>query len=363
MSASGGNKAIFAAFAANISIAVAKLVAFFLTGAASMLAEAIHSLADSGNQGLLLLGGRKSSRPPDERHPFGYAQERYFWAFVVALVLFSMGGLFALYEGIEKLLHPHALESPKIAVGVLIFAVALEGYSLRTAVGEANQQKRPGESYWRFIRRSKNPELPVVLLEDTGAIIGLALALLGVVLSSTTGIERFDAVGSVGIGVLLVVVALTLSVEMKSLLIGEAAEPEVADALKTAITGGPEVTRVIHLRTLQLGPDDLLVAAKVELTANVSSREHVARAIDATEARMRTACPSARLIFLEPDVHRPEAAPAAQASGRRSQSGSSCRRKVARRSTSSSSPMTSALALSPSRQRRKARFEGRLHRT
>ena len=311
MSASHGNKAIIAAFFANLGIAVAKFVAFLLTGAASMLAESIHSLADSGNQGLLLLGGRKAARPPSERHPFGYARERYFWAFVVALVLFSMGGLFALYEGVEKLRKPHELESPSIAIGVLVFAILLEAWSLRTAVVETKKVKKPGESYWRFIKRSKIPELPVVLLEDVGAMIGLVLALAGVVLATVTGVERFDALGSVGIGILLVVIALVLAVEMKSLIIGEAAEPETVDALKAAMVEGPEVTQVLNLRTLQLGPEDVLVAAKVELAVDADSREEVAQAIDATEARMRSACPTARLIFLEPDVRRPDPAPSA----------------------------------------------------
>ena len=310
MAASGGTKAIIAAFIANSGIAVAKFVAFLLTGAASMLAESIHSVADAGNQGLLLLGGRKADRPPSERHPFGYARERYFWAFVVALVLFSMGGLFALYEGIEKLRHPHEIESAAIAIGVLVFAIALETWSLRTAVVETNRVKRKDESYWQFIKRSKVPELPVVLLEDIGAMVGLVLALVGVVLAAVTHEPRWDALGSVGIGILLVVIALTLAVEMKSLLIGEAAEPEVTDALKRAITDGPEVTRLINFRTLQLGPEDVLVAAKVELATGADSREEVAHAIDITEARMRAACPMARLIFLEPDLVRPEAAPA-----------------------------------------------------
>ncbi len=308
MSASGGKKAILAALVANLGIAVAKFVAFLLTGAASMLAESVHSLADSGNQGLLLLGGRKALRPPTERHPFGYARVRYFWAFVVALVLFSMGGLFALYEGIQKLRDPHELKSPAIAIGVLVFAILLETYSLRTAVVETRQVKKPGESYWRFIKRSKSPELPTVLLEDVGAMVGLVLALLGVVLATITGANRFDALGSVGIGILLVVIAFVLAVEMKSLLIGEAAEPEVVEALKAAMTAGPEITRVLSFRTLHLGPDDILVTAKVELTASADSGEDVARAIDATEARMRTACPLAKLIFLEPDVHRATAA-------------------------------------------------------
>ena len=311
MAGSHGNKAIIAAFFANLGIAIAKFVAFILTGAASMLAESIHSVADAGNQGLLLLGGRKAKRPPSERHPFGYARERYFWAFVVALVLFSMGGLFALYEGVEKLREPHEIESPSIAIGVLIFGILLESWSLRTAIVETNKVKRPDEGYWHFIKRSKVPELPVVLLEDIGAMVGLVLALVGVVLASVTGVERFDALGSVGIGILLVVIALVLAVEMKSLIIGEAAEPQMVDALKAAITGGPEVTQVLNLRTLQLGPEDVLVAAKVELTVNADSREEVARAIDTVEGRMRIACPTARLIFLEPDVLRPDPAPTA----------------------------------------------------
>ena len=310
MAASGGTKAIIAAFIANSGIAVAKFVAFLLTGAASMLAESIHSVADAGNQGLLLLGGRKATRAPSERHPFGYARERYFWSFVVALVLFSMGGLFALYEGIEKLRHPHELESASIAIGVLVFAICLEAWSLRTAVVEVNHVKKKDESYWQFIKRSKVPELPVVLLEDIGAMVGLVLALFGVVMASVTEEPRWDALGSVGIGILLVVIALTLAVEMKSLLIGEAAEPEVVDALKQAITDGPEVTRVISFRTLQLGPEDVLVAAKVELTAHADSRSEVAQAIDAAEGRMRKVCPTARLIFLEPDLMKPDAAPA-----------------------------------------------------
>lgn len=311
MAGSSGTKAIVAALAANLGIAVAKFVAFLLTGAASMLAESVHSLADSGNQGLLLLGGKKALRPPTERHPFGYARVRYFWAFVVALVLFSMGGLFALYEGIQKLREPHEVKSPAIAIGVLVFGILLETYSLRTAVVETNRVKRPDESYWRFIKRSKSPELPTVLLEDVGAMVGLVLALIGVVLASVTGIERFDALGSVGIGILLVVIAFVLAVEMKSLLIGEAAEPEVADALRAAISEGPEVTQILSFRTLHLGPDDILVAAKVELTASADRREDVARAIDVTEKRMRAACPMARLIFLEPDVRRADPAPAA----------------------------------------------------
>ena len=301
----GSKKAIVAAFSANLGIAVAKLVGFFLTGAASMLAESIHSLADTGNQGLLLIGSRRASRPPDERHPFGYASERFFWAFVVALVLFSLGALFALYEGIQKLISPHAIDSPAIGVGILVLAILLEGYSLRTAVQEAAHEKRGDESYWAFIHRTKTPELPVVLLEDTGALAGLVFALVGVGLAEVTGSSRWDALGSVAIGVLLAVIATVLAVKMKSLLVGEAADPEVVESVRRAVADGPEVASLIHLRTLQLGPDDVLVTAKVDF-AGAPGEAEMAASIDRIERRIRTAVPEARLIFIEPDVARPE---------------------------------------------------------
>jgi cation diffusion facilitator family transporter len=299
----GSKKAILAAFFANLGIALGKFVGFLLTGAASMLAESIHSLADTGNQGLLLLGSKRARRLPDDRHPFGYGSERYFWAFVVALVLFSLGSLFAIYEGIGKLQHPHELESPLIAVGILGLAILLEGFSLRTAVVEAQHEKRKDESYWTFIRRTKTPELPVVLLEDVGALCGLALALTGVGLAELTGNARWDALGSIAIGGLLGAIAIILATEMKSLLVGEAADPEVVALLRTAILEGPEVSQLIHLRTLQLGPDDLLVAGKVDLAGGLGETD-AASAIDRVEVRMRSQVPMARLIFLEPDVAR-----------------------------------------------------------
>ncbi len=225
MASEGSRRAIIAALVANIGIAVAKFVGFLLTGAASLLAEALHSAADSGNQALLLLGGKKAKRRATAEHPFGYGRERYFWAFVVALVLFSLGGLFAIFEGIEKLRHPHELESVGIAIGILLVAIVLESYSLHTAVKEANHV-RGDESWWSFIRHSKSPELPVVLLEDTGAEVGLFLALTGVLLAHFTDEPRWDAAGSLGIGILLVVIAGILAVEMKSLLLGESASPE-----------------------------------------------------------------------------------------------------------------------------------------
>ncbi|HEY3096330.1 MAG TPA: cation diffusion facilitator family transporter [Acidimicrobiia bacterium] len=300
----GSRRAIVAAFLANLGIAIAKFVGFALTGAASLLAEALHSVADTGNQALLFLGGARARRRPTPAHPFGYGRERYFWAFVVALMLFSLGGLFAVYEGIDKLLHPHQLESVAIALGVLGVAIVLESLSFRTAFVEAAAVKGE-ESWWRFIRRSKSPELPVVLLEDTGALLGLGLAFLGISLAEVTGNPRWDAVGSIGIGILLVVIAIVLAAEMKSLLIGESATAQTESAIRAAIMDGPEVRRIIHLRTLHLGPDELLVAAKAELDS--PSVPDLTRAIDTVEARIRAAVPIARLIYLEPDVYRSDA--------------------------------------------------------
>jgi cation diffusion facilitator family transporter len=300
----GSRRAIVAAFLANLGIAIAKFVGFAITGAASLLAEALHSVADTGNQALLFLGGARARRRPTPEHPFGYGRERYFWAFVVALMLFSLGGLFAVYEGIDKLLHPHQLESVAIALAVLSVAIVLESLSFRTAFVEAAAVKGE-ESWWSFIRRSKSPELPVVLLEDTGALLGLGLAFVGVSLAEVTGNPRWDAVGSIGIGILLVVIAIVLAAEMKSLLIGESATAQTESAIRAAIGDGPEVRRIIHLRTLHLGPDELLVAAKVELDS--PSVPDLTRAIDTVEARIRAAVPIARLIYLEPDVYRSDA--------------------------------------------------------
>jgi cation diffusion facilitator family transporter len=295
----GSRKAIIAAFLANLGIAIAKFVGFVLTGAASLLAEALHSVADTGNQGLLLLGGARGKRRADAQHPFGYGRERYFWAFIVSMVLFTLGGLFAVFEGVEKLRHPHELESPAIAIGILVVAVVLESFSLRTAVREANHV-RASESWWAFVRHSKSPELPVVLLEDLGALIGLAFALMGVTLSAVTDEPRYDAAGSLAIGSLLLVIAVVLAAEMKSLLIGESAAPANEAAIRTAITGGGEVRKLIHLKTLHLGPDELLVAAKVEVRGDTGAE--IAAEIDSIERRIREAVPIARVVYIEPDV-------------------------------------------------------------
>ena len=298
-----GSKAIVAALFANLGIAVSKLVGFVITGSASMLAESIHSIADSGNQCLLLLGGRRAKRSADSAHPFGYGRERYFWAFVVALVLFSLGGAFATFEGIEKIRHPHhELESPAIAIGILRVAIVLEGLSFRTAVGEA--RKVQGDAgWWSFIRRSRNPELPIVVLEDFGALVGLVLALGGVGMSLATDDGVWDGYGTLSIGVLLSVIAVILAVEMKSLLIGESAEAGVVTAISGAIDGDPQVERLIHLRTQHLGPEELLVGAKVSFAPTLTIPQ-LADAIDQVEVAIRAAAPEARVIYIEPDIVR-----------------------------------------------------------
>ncbi|MFC1419438.1 cation diffusion facilitator family transporter [Streptacidiphilus cavernicola] len=302
MSASGGSRAIVAALGANLAIAVAKFVAFGFSGSSSMLAEGVHSVADSGNQALLLLGGKRAKRAATDEHPFGYGRERYVYAFLVSIVLFSVGGLFALYEGYNKIRHPHELEHWYWPVGVLLFAICAEGYSFRTAVKESNPL-RGGQGWVQFIRRAKAPELPVVLLEDFGALIGLVLALLGVLLTLATGQGVWDGIGTVCIGALLVTIAIVLAVETKSLLLGEGAGAADVSAIRAAMVDGDVVTGVIHMRTQYLGPEELLVAAKIAVQHDDTAAE-VARAIDAAEARIRAAVPIARVIYLEPDIRR-----------------------------------------------------------
>jgi cation diffusion facilitator family transporter len=302
----GSRKAIVAAFLANLGIAIAKFVGFLITSSAGLLAEAAHSLADTGNQLLLLLGGQRARRSADSEHPFGYGRERYFWAFVVALVLFSAGGLFALYEGISKLRHPHEVENLPVAIAILLFAIVLESVSLRTAYREARQRRPPGISWWAWIRRAKEPELPVVLLEDTGAEIGLAFALTGVLLAHYTDEPRWDALGSIAIGALLVVIAILLAIEMKGLLIGESASRADVTKIASTLAGAPSVQRVIHMRTEHLGPDELLVVAKLEFDRDLSI-DQLAAAIDEAERELREAVPIAHLVYIEPDVFRPAA--------------------------------------------------------
>ncbi|CAN5177228.1 cation diffusion facilitator family transporter [soil metagenome] len=302
MAHDGGSKAIIAALGANLGIAATKLVAFLLTSSSSMLAESVHSFADSGNQLLLLVGGRRARREADEAHPFGYGRERYLYAFIVSIVLFSIGGLFALYEAWHKWSDPHPIDSWQwVALAVLVAAIGMEGYSFRTAIHESNRT-RGGQSWVRFVRSAKAPELPVVLLEDAGALVGLVFALAGVTMTLVTGNGRWDAAGTGSIGILLVVIAVVLALETKSLLLGESATADAVRAIETALLGDVVVS-VIHLRTLHLGPEELLVAAKIEVDGAETAAQ-VAVAIDAAEQRVRAAVPIARMIYLEPDLRR-----------------------------------------------------------
>ena len=255
-------KSVLAALAANLGIAITKFIAFLLTGSASMLAESVHSVADTGNQVLLLVGLGRSDRPRSDDHPFGFGRERYFYGFVVSVMLFTVGAAFSIYDGIHKVITPEAIHNALIAFIVLGASMVLEGFSLRTAIREANEVR--GDRNWgTFIRRTKSPELPVVLLEDTAALIGLLFAFAGVGLSVATGDDRWDGVGSLGIGVLLATAAGILAMEMKSLLIGEAASSDVQRRIVAALEDGPELAGVIHLRTVHIGPDSVLVTAKV----------------------------------------------------------------------------------------------------
>lgn len=302
MSASGSTRAIMAALMANAGIAVSKFVGFLITGSSSMLAESLHSVADTSNQALLLFGQRQARREATSLHQFGYGRSRFFYSFVVALVLFSLGAIFAIYEGIHKINHPEPLRSPLVAIGILMVAIGLEGYSFRTAMVESKPLKGNG-TWWQFIRRSRNPELPVVLLEDSGALLGLMFALFGVGLTMLTGNPVWDGVGTLLIGLLLGVIAVILMVEMHSLLIGEAATPEQSRAIQSALEQTALVDRVIHLRTQYLGPEELLVAAKIALSPT-TELSAVAAAIDAAEAAVRAAVPASIVIYLEPDLDR-----------------------------------------------------------
>ena len=309
MSVEGGTKAIIAALLANLGIAVTKFIAWMLTSSSAMLAEAIHSVADSTNQALLLLGGRRARRRATPEHPFGYGRERYIYAFIVAVVLFSVGGLFALYEAWHKFADPHPITSWHwVPIVVLVAAIVMESFSFRTAIVESNRVR--GKAGWvEFVRRAKAPELPVVLLEDLGALVGLIFALIGVSLTLITGDGVWDAAGTAMIGLLLVSIAVVLALETKSLLLGEAAAESDRAAIEAALADGPDVERIIHLKTLHLGPEELLVAAKIAVQRGVDAQQ-IAAGIDAAERRIREAVPIARVVYLEPDIYRTDAAPA-----------------------------------------------------
>ncbi len=313
MAASGGTKAILAAFFANLGIAIAKFVAFAFTGASSMLAEAIHSCADTGNQALLLLGGRLARKEATTTHPFGYGRERYFWSFVVALVLFTVGSMFALYEGIEKIRHPHEIDAPIWAFAVLSFGIVLEGFSFRTAIVESNRVR--GDLSWtRFIRRSRTPELPVVLLEDLGAMIGLVLALGALAIAVAFDSPVWDGIGTLSIGVLLGLIAVVLAIEMKSLLIGEGATAKTRAKIVSAVESVDGVEGIVHIRTQHIGPDELLVGAKVAFDPSYTTRQ-LTDAINEIEARVRGDVPEARPMYIEPDIYRLDASEAGEGAG------------------------------------------------
>ncbi len=300
MAVGGGNKAIITALLANAGIAVAKFVGFLITRSSSMLAESIHSAADTGNQGLLLLGGNRARREASISHPFGHGRERYFWAFVVSVVLFLGGSAFAIFEGIEKLRHPHELDAPAVALAILGLGIVLEGFAFRTAIGEANKVR--GDASWvEFVRRSRSPELPVVLLEDLGATIGLVIAFFCITMATVTGVDEWDGAGTLTIGILLGIIAIVLAVEMKSLLIGESATARHRDAIVAAIESHPDVQSLIHLRTQHIGPEELLVAAKVDFRPDLSVPE-LAAAVDDLEHRVRTEVTITGPMYVEPDI-------------------------------------------------------------
>jgi cation diffusion facilitator family transporter len=297
-------KAVIAALAANLGIAIAKFAAFLVTGSASMLAESVHSVADTGNETLLLIGRGRSRRARTVEHPFGFGRERYFYGFVVAVMLFTVGAVFSIYDGIHKILSPGHLDSPVVAYVVLALSMVLEGFSLRTAIREANEVRQQGHGWRQFVHLTKTPELPVVLLEDSAALVGLCFAFLGVLLSQVTGHEQWDGVGSVGVGVLLACAAFIVGYETKSLLIGESATEEMSARIVAAIEDGPEKFQLIHLRTSHIGPENILVAGKIGVPAELTAAD-LAVGIDAAEKRVRAAVPIAETIYLEPDIYRP----------------------------------------------------------
>ena len=309
----GSRGAILAAFVANMGIAAAKFIGFLITGSSSLLAESVHSVADSSNQGLLFLGGRQATRPPSELHQFGYGRVRYFWAFVVAVVLFTLGGLFSAYEGYHKIADPHDIDSPAVALVILGLAVVFEAFALRTAVRHANPE-RGKRSWTRYIRESRSPELPVLLLEDSGALLGLMFALSGVLLTLITDNAVFDGIGTSAIGALLLCIAVVLAIEMRSLLIGESASPDLQRRIEAEFERAPSVRRVIHVLTQHIGPEELLVAAKVEVDPQLTTVQLV-EAINICEQRVRAidGLGNAR-IYVEPDIGARESI--AQAAGK-----------------------------------------------
>ena len=292
-------KSIIFALLANLGIAITKTVAAVITGSGAMLAESIHSFADCGNQGLLFLGLKAAKKQPDEEHPLGYGKSTYFWSFIVALMLFSMGGLFSIYEGIHKLHSTEEISNPLIAIIVLSLSMVLEGASLWGCITQINTL-RHGESLWSWLKNTRQSELVVVFGEDVAALFGLAFALISVILSLITGNPVFDSVGSIGIGVLLVVVSFFVAIKVKSLLIGQSADKTLRTDIKRVLEQRPEVDRVFSLITLQLG-SQVMVAVKAKMSDS-SSAEEMIQNINLCEADLRKTFPSVKWIFFEPDI-------------------------------------------------------------
>jgi len=292
-------KAILLALGANFAIFVSKLAAAVLTGSGAMLAEAIHSLADCGNQGLLLLGMRQAKRPPSEDYPLGWGRALYFWSFLVAILLFSVGGMFSIYEGVHKLSSPEPLQRPWLAVGVLVFGIVMESISMRGCMQEVNKA-RDGLGLWQWFKQTRSSELLVIFGEDLAALLGLALALLAILATILTGNLLFDAVGTIAIGVLLVVVAIAVAVEVKALLIGQGVEPRRRQELLDFLAGRPEVAEVLNLITLQLGPE-VMVSVKARM-AQAADNLALIHNINAVERAMKARFPDVAWSFFEPDV-------------------------------------------------------------
>ena len=302
MAGHGGDssKVIFVALIANLGIALAKFVGAFFTGSASMLAEAIHSLVDSTNQVLLLVGAKKSKKPPTERHPMGFGREAFFWSFIVAVMLFSLGGLFAIYEGVHKLTDHSELTSPQIGLGILLFSIALETYSFYACIKEVQRQNRFG-SLWKWLRQTTASELLVVFTEDAAALAGLIIATVCLCLAWITGNPTWDAAGSIFVGVVLVIVAIFLAAEIKSLIIGEAPAEDLRPAFEAELVKHIPGGKVLRFIGLQMGADETLVSLKIS-TGDVYETSQLISRINAFEAAMRLKFPQIRWQFVEPDV-------------------------------------------------------------
>ena len=292
-------KSILFALLANLGIAVTKTVAAVITGSGAMLAESIHSYADCGNQGLLFWGLKAAGKEPNPEHPLGYGMEVFFWSFVVALILFSMGGLFSIYEGIHKVRQHEGLNQPMIAVLVLSVSMLFEAASLYGCLTQINKV-RHGESLWKWSKNSRQSELVVVLGEDIAALMGLSFALIAVILSIVTGNPVFDAAGSIGIGILLIIISLFLAVKVKGLLIGHSADEETCAEIQQFLENRPEIERILNMITLQLGPQ-IMVAVKARMK-KVPSTEQLADNINTVEAELKKTNPAIRWVFFEPDI-------------------------------------------------------------